>query len=399
MNDHILRDLEQIAGSEGMDSSQDPPVLYPGDSGCLAALVERAVRGGIPVTFRGAGTFPAPCLSPNSIVISMARMVSPPVIDDGDFVAVVQAGTTIGSLVEAAERAGFSVPGDTLYGSSATVGGAFMSGAFGPSSGFSRALRDAVIGVRCVAADGSVVTGGGRTAKNVTGYEITRFFANTMGLFGAAFELTVRLTPHPGSKRVVTAHYGNGVSRWDGLNGIVRDMSCLTFAEAVLAPDGATGVTYVVDGLEAIVEAAAQTIADTASGAGNADVGIEGWDVFAGRRRADKRFALRSGFHTASFPPASWTAFLDTVAKEISGVPVLVHPQAGKAHFIAGDAVTADRIGTLCRALGGKSPISYDRLVSEGIRHLFTSAELDIIMRLKRELDPRSMLNPMLLGL
>jgi FAD/FMN-containing dehydrogenase len=329
----------------------------------------------------------------------MARMASPPVIDDGDFVAVAQAGTTIGSLAEAAERAGFSAPGDTLYGFAATVGGAFMSGAFGPSSGFSRVLRDAVIGVRCVTADGSVVTGGGRTAKNVTGYEITRFFAGTMGLFGAAFELIVRLTPHPGARRVVTAYYGNGVSHWDSLSGLVRDMSCLTFADAVHASDGTTCVAYVVEGLEAIADTAAQTIADIASEAGNADIAIEDWDVFAGRRRADKRFALQPGFCTASIPSASWTSFLDTIAKEIPGVPVLVQPLAGKAHFIAGDAVTADRIGTLCRALGGKSPISYDRLVSEGLRHMFTPAELDIIMRLKRELDPRSMLNPALLGL
>src|SRR5205085_1699000 len=57
--------------------------------------------------------------------------------------------------------------------------------------------RDWVIGARAVLGDGTAVRSGGRVVKNVTGYDLTRFWGGTFGTLAAIVELTLKLTAIP----------------------------------------------------------------------------------------------------------------------------------------------------------------------------------------------------------
>ena len=84
--------------------------------------------------------------------------------------------------------------------------------------------RDAVIGIKVVQADGSVVKSGGRTVKNVSGYDMTRLHVGGLGTLGIIGEVSLKLTPLPYSQATILAAYDT-----------VRD--CMASAMAVFKSD------------------------------------------------------------------------------------------------------------------------------------------------------------------
>ncbi|MEM7285462.1 MAG: FAD-binding protein [Actinomycetota bacterium] len=82
------------------------------------------------------------------------------------------------------------------------------------------ALRTAVLQVRYVSAEGRIVTGGGPTVKNVTGFDLPRLMTGSLGTLGCLAEVIIRTNPRP------------AVSRWMAAD----DADPFAAASAVLAP-------------------------------------------------------------------------------------------------------------------------------------------------------------------
>ncbi len=116
-------------------------------------------------------------------------------VDPDNLTLSAAAGTTVAEARAQAEAVDRILPLDPALPSRATIGGVAATGDQGARAAAYGGLRDLVLGVRATLADGSAVKFGGRTMKNVTGYDMTKLFVGSFGVLGIITEVTFRLFP------------------------------------------------------------------------------------------------------------------------------------------------------------------------------------------------------------
>ncbi len=124
-------------------------------------------------------------------------------VDPDNLTLSAMAGTTVAEARAQAEAVGRILPIDPGQPGEATIGGVVAAGDNGPRAAGYGGLRDVVLGVRALLADGSAVKFGGRTMKNVTGYDMTKLFVGSFGALGAITEVTFRLLPRYDSQALL----------------------------------------------------------------------------------------------------------------------------------------------------------------------------------------------------
>jgi glycolate oxidase FAD binding subunit len=120
--------------------------------------------------------------------------------DPAELTVTVGAGTTVADLAAVLGESGQECPLDPRS-PTATVGGTLATGLSGPRRLRHGPLRDRVLEVRFVTADGRLVKGGGPTVKNVTGYDIPRLIVGSLGTIGVLVRTTLRCQPKPRTAR------------------------------------------------------------------------------------------------------------------------------------------------------------------------------------------------------
>ena len=108
----------------------------------------------------------------------------------------VRAGTTLTELDAALAAAGQRVALQGLP-PDATVGGVLAVGLSGPARLGHGPIRDTLLQARYVSAEGLLVTAGGPTVKNVTGFDLCRLLVGSLGTIGLLAEVTLRTRPRP----------------------------------------------------------------------------------------------------------------------------------------------------------------------------------------------------------
>src|SRR5262245_52899089 len=111
----------------------------------------------------------------------------------------VGAGTTVAELDDALGTHGQCVALPAHDG--ATVGGVLAVGRSGIRRLGWGPVRDTVLEVRYVSADGRLIKGGGPTVKNVSGYDLPRLFVGSLGTLGIIAEVVLRVRPIPACER------------------------------------------------------------------------------------------------------------------------------------------------------------------------------------------------------
>lgn len=117
----------------------------------------------------------------------------------GDLTAVVQAGVRLADAQGLFAQSGQMLALDPPLGAGegATIGGVVATADSGPLRHRYGGVRDQVIGIRAVLADGSVIRSGGKVIKNVAGYDLGKLFAGAFGTLGVIVEISLRLHPIP----------------------------------------------------------------------------------------------------------------------------------------------------------------------------------------------------------
>ncbi|MBI2190849.1 MAG: FAD-binding oxidoreductase [Planctomycetes bacterium] len=110
-----------------------------------------------------------------------------------DMTITVQAGLCLGSLQRILGEHRQYLPIDPPNAGQATIGGLIAANAGGPRRHSEGTLRDMVIGIQVVQADGSVVKGGSRVVKNVAGYDLCKLYTGSFGTLGVIIETTLKL--------------------------------------------------------------------------------------------------------------------------------------------------------------------------------------------------------------
>jgi glycolate oxidase FAD binding subunit len=245
-------------------------VAVPGGTDSLAGVLAAAHRSGLTVTPRGGGT----ALEWGRPTRSLDLMVDTSALswvdhNAGDLVVEVGAGTPVTELYAVLAAAGQRLSYDPVR-LGGTIGGAVATGVSGPRRLLSGALRDLVIGMTVVRADGAVARSGGRVVKNVAGYDLAKLHTGGFGTLGVIASVAFRLHPVPESLRVVSARVPSPAAAERALAAL-RGTTVVPSAVELDWPAGGPVRLDVVlegtpDGLGARVEAAARALAPRGSG-------------------------------------------------------------------------------------------------------------------------------------
>ena len=164
-----------------------------------AATMQYAARKQLQVGFIGGGTALDLGPPPNGLdaVVRTERLNRIVEHVPSDMVVVVEAGVTLGALQAALAAHGQQLALDAPWPERATIGGLVATGAFGPRRARYGAIRDLIIGVTLVLADGTVARGGGKVVKNVAGFDLPKIACGSLGTLAMIATASFRLHPLP----------------------------------------------------------------------------------------------------------------------------------------------------------------------------------------------------------
>jgi glycolate oxidase FAD binding subunit len=173
------------------------PSLRPTD---LRSLRDAVLDTAGPISISGAGTAAgwAGRIGPVATVLDTTGMSGVVVHNPGDMTVAVRAGTPLRVLAQELAPHGQHVSFDAArVADGATVGGLVATADAGPAALVYGSLRDLVIGVTVVLADGTVARSGGHVIKNVAGYDLAKVLHGSYGTLGVLAEVVLRLHPVP----------------------------------------------------------------------------------------------------------------------------------------------------------------------------------------------------------
>jgi len=260
----VLDDLSKVVddrvrtahAGDVIDGVQPKYVASPSSADETAELLRVAAHHHLHVVARGSGTKQGWGIPPQELDLVLDTTAMSGVVEHaaGDLVTVVRAGTTLADLRSVLARADQQLALDAPF-PSATIGGTVATDTSGPRRVLYGTMRDLLIGITFVRADGVIAKAGGKVVKNVAGYDFGKLLAGSYGTLGVITEVVLRLHPLPKTKRVVTVEVADGEAAAQAALSVLGSQVVPTAVDIDQPADGPVTVAVLIEGVEAGVAA------------------------------------------------------------------------------------------------------------------------------------------------
>ncbi|MBU0732837.1 MAG: FAD-binding protein [Proteobacteria bacterium] len=186
-------------------------VIIPGNRDEISKIMGVANRERINIIPRGAGTniCGSSVARKGGIIMAFHRLNKILEVDAESMCAVVQPGVVNADLQKDVARYGLMYPPDPASMFVCTIGGNVALNAGGPRGVKYGVTRDYLLGLEVVLPTGEVIRTGGKTLKNVSGFDLTRLMCGSEGTLGIFTEIILRLVPLAPAKATLQATYSN----------------------------------------------------------------------------------------------------------------------------------------------------------------------------------------------
>jgi FAD/FMN-containing dehydrogenase len=448
----IVDEIRQIVGSHGVLgrdelAARDPGVdahnlgadllIRPASTAELSRVLARCQAARIGVVPQGGrtGLSGGAVTRAGEVIISLERLNCIESLDPISRTALVGAGVTLSVLARAAAAHGLS-PGIDFGGrDSATIGGMISTNAGGVAAFRHGTMRERVLGLEVVLADGAVLTELGRVRKHNEGLAVQQLFIGAEGTLGVITRVSLALIPLEGpfaTALVAVTDLERAVTLADTLQrsrsiaiAAIEIMSgnhveATTRGAATGAIKGLAAAPYVVL-VEASATSGAEAELTSVLGAASEDGVIE--DAVVAQTEAQRQFMWhvredwavdreRPGglWYDISVPLAALPSYLASFSARLRrhdaalSLFVIGHLADGNVHLTVNAPhpisdryeeiaalVTAD-LGNLGGSFSAEHGIGLEKKAT--LNRLAGPVKLDLMRRIKRALDPRGIMNP-----
>ncbi|WP_437124804.1 FAD-binding oxidoreductase [Burkholderia multivorans] len=369
------------------------------------------------------------------VVLSMERFAGIDALDAAAGTLTVRAGTPLQVVQEAADAAGFTFGVDLGARGSCQIGGMLATNAGGTRAIRYGTMREQVLGLEAVLADGTVVSSMNRMLKNNAGYDLKQLFIGSEGTLGVVTRAVLRLHPKlaaPATALCRVRDYEAVVALWDRMRALPELVSFEAmwpaFYDYVARHTPGVAAPFAADGgFAVLIECAtsapgrdARAVLETAL-ADAIDAGLADDAVLAtSERQARDLWTLREGLaidalpNLVNFDVSLPTGDLGAFAARCDAAlrarwPDIVclffgHVGDGNVHIGVSLAATTDadadeidrRVYAIVREMGGSVSAEHGIgvLKRDYLAHTRSDAEIALMRTLKAALDPGGILNP-----
>jgi glycolate oxidase len=186
-------------------------VVKPENTQQVSRILQLAHREKIPVTPRGAGSGLAAGAVPflGGILLSLEKMNKIIELDRDNMFMVVEPGVRTAEVQQCAREAGLFYAGDPCSADSSFIGGNIATNAGGNKAIRYGVTGHHVFGLEVVLAGGQVAVLGGKTIKEVSGYNLIQLIIGSEGTLGVITKIYLKLLPRPQFNGVIMAPFDN----------------------------------------------------------------------------------------------------------------------------------------------------------------------------------------------
>jgi glycolate oxidase len=184
-------------------------VVIPGNTREVSEIVKVCDNYQIPIVPRGSGTNLCAGTVPSEggIILRFSRMNQILEVDEENLTITVQPGVITQTLIELVEEKGLFYPPDPSSMKISTIGGNINECSGGLRGLKYGVTKDYVIGLEAVLPNGDVIRTGGKLAKDVAGYDLTKLLIGSEGTLAVITEAILKLIPKPETKQTMLALY------------------------------------------------------------------------------------------------------------------------------------------------------------------------------------------------
>jgi D-lactate dehydrogenase (cytochrome) len=419
----------------GLPHQPPDAVVFPQTIEEVQAIVAIARKYRLALIPFGAGTslegqVNAPA---GGICIDLSRMNSILRVGTDDLDVTVEPGVTLDQLNVALRDTGLFFPVDPGAGN-ATLGGMAATRASGTTTVRYGAMRENVLAMKVVLADGTLISTGTRARKSAAGYDLTRLFIGAEGTLGIIVELTLRLRPRPESVLAGIATFTDVASAARATISAVQSglaMQRIELLDAAMLkivnthsgtaiPDGGPALFVEIVGTPAAAAEHLALFTDIVAAENGHWISEQASDHdrrTLWKARHEAFWSVRSAFPGMSFhvtdvcvPVSRLADCLDETVADLAAsgltAPIVGHVGDGNFHTIlafdgsdaaACSAATAYLDRLAARAIGMEGTCTGEHGIGQG-KAKYLAAEagtaLDVMRRVKASLDPSGLMNP-----